>query len=146
MFMVDTNVISALSPAKAKSDPELARWFAEAAGLLRFSVVQIAEIRSGVVSLRIKGAAAKADRIERWWEQIETDFADCFLDFDAPAAAIAAGMLGKNRHRTIDFADVVIAATAASRDLTVLTANAADFAPLGAPFANPFEALPPLPH
>ena len=39
------------------------------------------------------------------------------------------------------FADIVIAATARSRGLTVLTRNTRHFAPLGLPTINPFERL-----
>ena len=44
--------------------------------------------------------------------------------------------------RAPGFADMAIAATAASRSLTVLTRNLRHFAPLGAPAIDPFDTLP----
>ena len=43
---------------------------------------------------------------------------------------------------TPGLADIAIAATAASRGLTVLTRNVRHFAPLGTRAINPFETLP----
>jgi len=40
------------------------------------------------------------------------------------------------------FEDIAIAATAAVRGLTVLTANLRHFEPLGVPCLDPFEKLP----
>ena len=44
--------------------------------------------------------------------------------------------------RAPGFADVAIAATAASRGLTILTRNLRHFSPLGAQAIDPFDALP----
>ena len=40
------------------------------------------------------------------------------------------------------FEDITIAATAAVRGFTILTANERHFSPLGVPVVNPFKRLP----
>ena len=66
------------------------------------------------------------------------------LHFDVAAARLA-GVLS-DRARASDhapgFADIAIAATAASRGLTVLTRNLRHFGPLGIAAIDPFEELP----
>ncbi len=44
--------------------------------------------------------------------------------------------------RSSGFADIAIAATAASRNFTVLTRNLRHFEPLGVRVMNPLETLP----
>ena len=44
--------------------------------------------------------------------------------------------------RASGFADIVIAATAATRGLTILTRNLRHFAPLDARALDPFDTLP----
>jgi predicted nucleic acid-binding protein len=42
------------------------------------------------------------------------------------------------------FADIIIAATARRRGLTILSRNVRHFEPLGVAVSNPFVALPPV--
>jgi predicted nucleic acid-binding protein len=51
--------------------------------------------------------------------------------------------LARSRGTAPGFADIVIAATALSRGLTLLTRNTRHFEPLGLSMLNPFERLPP---
>ena len=66
------------------------------------------------------------------------------LPFDVSSARLAGELLDASRAtgRTPGFADVAVAATAASRGLTVLTRSLRHFAPLGAPAVDPFDSLP----
>ena len=66
------------------------------------------------------------------------------LPFDVPAARLAGEWMDAARAagRMPGFADIAIAAIAASRDLTVLTRNLRHFGSLGAPAIDPFDSLP----
>ncbi len=66
------------------------------------------------------------------------------LAFDVAAARVAGALsdLARSKGRPPGFADIVIAATAASHELTILTRNTRHFEPLGVPAMNPFDRLP----
>ena len=66
------------------------------------------------------------------------------LAFDIAAARIAGALsdLARSRGATPGFADIVIAATARSHRLIVLTRNTRHFEPLRVPTVNPFDRLP----
>jgi predicted nucleic acid-binding protein len=71
-------------------------------------------------------------------------YASRVLPFDVAAARIAGALSDRARSsgRNPGFPDLAIAAIAAARDLTVLTANLRHFAPLGVPAHNPLDSLP----
>lgn len=71
-------------------------------------------------------------------------YGDQVLPFDVAAARVA-GQLGdwaQASGASCGFADIAIAATAASRGLTVLTRNLRHFEPLGVAVVDPFAKLP----
>jgi predicted nucleic acid-binding protein len=67
------------------------------------------------------------------------------IAFDLAAARVAGALSDLARSKGIapGFADIMLAATARSRDLTILTRNIRHFEPLGVQTVNPFDRLPP---
>lgn len=144
MYLVDTNIISAAAPSKRGVPGELVVWLANASHALFLSVVTAAEVEAGIAKALREGATAKAAALLNWWQAIEHLYGERILAMDRETARAAGQILDEARaakHRP-DFADVVIAATARARGLTVLTRNVRHFAPLGVPLLNPFQALP----
>lgn len=82
MFLVDTNVISALAPAKRPGSNELAEWLDRGSAQLFLSVISAAEVRSGIAKAAREGATTKAQRLKEWWETIEYLYAQKLLPFD----------------------------------------------------------------
>ena len=64
--------------------------------------------------------------------------------FDVEAARIAGELTDKAQSvgQSPGFADLAIAATAASRSLTILTRNLRHFTPLGIAVIDPLDTLP----
>ena len=144
MYLVDTDVISAGAPAKASAPADLIKWMDEHSAELYLSTVTVAEIEAGIAKARREQARRKASMLTEWLETLLHLYADRVLAFDLAAARVA-GAVSDLAHRkglAPGFADIVIAATARSRGLTVLTRNTRHFAPLGLPTVNPFERLP----
>ena len=104
----------------------------------------MAEVCDGIAKVERTGAAGRAARLGDWLDLVLHLYGDRLLPFDVAAARIAGRLLDRARASGLSpgFADVAIAATARSRELTVLTRNVRDFAPLGARVVNPFEILP----
>jgi toxin FitB len=134
-YLLDTNVIS--ETRKSRSDRGVIAFLsaADAAGLF-LSVLTLGELRKGVAAKRRADPAA-ASQLVAWVEGIETNFADRILPVDA-ATAICWGELSAGR--SLPVIDTLIAATAMSRGLTVVTRNARDVEATGVAFVDPWQA------
>lgn len=144
MYLVDTNVISAGAPSKIAVAAALARWMDEHSTELYLSAVTVTEIEDGIAKSRREKATRKAADLTKWLEILLHLYEDRILSFDVPAARIAGALsdLAHSKGIAPGFADIVIAATARSHRLTILTRNTRHYEPLGLPTVNPFEHLP----
>jgi predicted nucleic acid-binding protein len=145
VFLVDTNIISAMAPSKRDRNERLAAWLDRAAPYLFLSAITAAEITGGIAKAEREGATKKAATLQDWWQAVEHLYADRLLAFDVTVAQVAGRILDRTRAVDVGFEDIAIAATAETHGLTVLTANERHFEPLGVAFVNPLKALPPLP-
>ena len=111
---------------------------------LFLSVVTVTEITAGVAKLERTGSSAKVVGLRQWVDLVMHLYGSRILPFGVKEARLAGELADRARSagRVPDFADVAIAATAASYDLTVLTRNVRDFASLGVPVVDPFDTLP----
>ena len=139
-YLLDTNVISAVSPLNATRRPDFADWLDQHSSELYLSVVTATEIRDGVAMAERRGASRKATALREWWDLVEGVYVSRFLPFDLEVATIAGPLTDLARARGFDpgFGDVAIAATAKMHGLTILTRNVKDFAPLGIDLIDPF--------
>lgn len=133
MFLVDTDVISAVAPTKAVIDPEAREWVRRHGGAVFLSVVTVAELRRGVALLSGKGATQKSAALAQWQEELETAFGDRIFAIDHGTARRAGDLLGaaEARGHRPGLPDALIAATADLQGLTVVTRNSSHFAALG---------------
>jgi predicted nucleic acid-binding protein len=67
-YLLDTNVVSLLSPSRAQASDQFLEWLelADGEGRVFLSVVTIHEIAKGVALLDSKGASAKAAGLRVW--------------------------------------------------------------------------------
>ncbi|MDR6759294.1 putative nucleic acid-binding protein [Mycoplana sp. BE70] len=145
MFLVDTNVISALAPSKRGGEGALIQWLDRASPYLFLSVVSAAEVAADIAKAQREGATTKARALRDWWSAIEYLYSDRLLPFDLKCANVAGDILDHARAHKPGFEDIAIAATARVHGLTVLTRNTRHFDPLGVPVIDPFDRLPMLP-
>jgi hypothetical protein len=144
MFLVDTNVISALAPSNCQNVDELVGWLDKASSQLFLSVISAAEVKSGIAKAEREGPTTKARRLTEWWESIEHLYAEKLLSFGLQYAHAAGEILDTPRAHQPGYEDIAIAATALAHDLTVLTQNLRHFEPLGVRAIDPFITLPEL--
>ena len=99
------------------------------------SVLTLGELRKGVEAKR-RNDAATAARLEAWVDDIETIFADRVLPLDVAAARLWGEL---SAGRSLPVIDTLIAATAITRGLTLVTRNTRDVAATGVPLVDPWQ-------
>jgi len=145
-YVVDTNVLS--NRGAAKGNPGLVRWLRRYAGLIRVSVVTMAEMRRGLILLEAKMAALAGTRAmlreqERlaqktaWYDEVTIRFTDRLEPIDLAVAEKWAEV--SVRFPSLRDADKAIAATALARGFGVATQNLGDFRQADLPLVNPFD-------
>jgi predicted nucleic acid-binding protein len=133
-YLLDTNVISETRKARADSGVIAFLSAAEATGLF-LSVLTLGELCKGVAAKRRTDPGA-ADQLGAWVDGIETTFADRVLPIDATTAR-RWGELSANR--SLPVIDTLIAATAISHGLTLVTRNTRDVESTGVPLVDPWQ-------
>lgn len=138
-YLLDSNVIS--ETRKIRSDTGVMAFLsaANAAGLF-LSVLTLGELHKGVAAKRRTDPVA-ADRLGAWVDGIETTFADRVLPVDAATAKLWGQF---SAGRSLPVVDTLLAATAITRGLTLVTRNTRDFEATGAALLDPWQAPPPL--
>jgi predicted nucleic acid-binding protein len=134
-YLIDTNVLSeVMKPTPAA--PVLS-WLASADPAECFlSALTIGELSDGALRNRRRGNTVRADRLDAWIALTEADYADRILPIDT-AVAHAWAQLGADR--TLPVVDSLLAATAKTHNLTIVTRNTGDFDGTDVPVHNPFE-------
>lgn len=86
MYLVDTNVLSAAAPTKARIETGLVEWIDRNSDKLFISVITIAEIEAGIAKLRDNGSLKKAQRLSEWLETLLHLYQHRVLPLDLQAA------------------------------------------------------------
>jgi len=134
-YLLDTNVISETRRSRPDAGVIAFLSAADAEGLF-LSVLTLGELRKGLAFTgRTDLAASRGLAI--WVEGIATNFADRVLPIDT-AIALRWGELSAVGNPPV--IDRLIAATALSRDLTLVTRNTKDFQSSGALLLDPWHA------
>ena len=133
MYLLDTNIVSELR--RSRPHGAVVAWLRNVRNEdLHLSVVTIGEIQSGIEIAREQDEA-KAAEIEAWLEQVAETYN--VISMDARAFRSWARLMHRRTDDLIE--DVMIAATAAVHNLTVVTRNVRDFEDFEVPTLNPFD-------
>ena len=134
MYLLDTNVISELR--RPRPHGAVVAWLRTIPDSdLHLSAVTIGELQAGVEITREQDTD-KALEIETWIDQV-ADTTNV-LPMDARTFRCCARLL--HRRSNALFEDAMIAATAKTHNLTLVTRNVRDFEPFGIATLNPFKA------
>lgn len=134
-FLLDTNILSELRKGN-RCDAGVRQWFEEAASEdLFISVLVLGEIRQGIERIRPRDQT-QARALEKWLNGISSDFADRLLPVNDKVAD-QWGRLGLRQ--PVPVLDALLAATALTYDLTVVSRDEDGFRNTGVHFLNPFS-------
>lgn len=134
-YLIDTNIISEIRKG-ARCDGHVSAWYASIADADIFlSTLVLGEIRKGVELARPRDAA-KAAALERWLRDVEAAFDGRVLGIDN-AVSDQWGRI--SAIRSVPVIDGLLAATALTHNLTLVTRNDREVEGLGAKVLNPFR-------
>lgn len=135
-YLIDTNIISEVRKG-ARCDAHVSASYASIADEDPFlSTLVLGEIRKAVELARSRGGA-KAAALERWLMEVEAAFAGRVLGIDN---AVSDQWGRMNAIRAVPVVDDLLAATALTNELTLVTRNDRDVSGLGATVRDPFRA------
>lgn len=138
MLLLDTNVISELRKVQtAKTDPQFIQWANQlVVSELYVSAISIMEIETGI--LRIERRDFQQGQVLRRWleQQVLPAFEKRILAVDTKVALACARLHVPDPRSE---RDALIAATAITHGMTVVTRNIADFKATGVSLLNPWQ-------
>ena len=132
-YLVDANVLS--EPTRPRPDARAVDWLRAHERAIAVDPVILGEVRFGI--LLLPGGKRRA-RLERWFDEGARRL-EC-IPWEAETGLRWAQLLAELRAsgRTMPIKDSLIAATALSHELAVVTRNVTDFAKAGCTVIDPF--------
>ncbi|MBF6212604.1 type II toxin-antitoxin system VapC family toxin [Nocardia puris] len=137
-YLLDTCAVSEW--VRPRPNPGLVRWLDEAdEDRLHLSVLTLGEIRTGIE--RLDDSVRKRQLVEWLTVALVERFSGRLLPVDETVAQMWGRVLGRahSAGRAIAPADALLAATAESYELEVVTRNVRDFEAVGATVVCPWE-------
>ena len=135
-FLLDTNVVSEI--ARPRPDKAVLAWFDAAADQqLYLSVLSLGEIRKGVDKLPV---GKRRTDLDAWLDEtLPAWFGTRLLPVDAPVAERWGRLLAASR-RSLPAIDSLLAATALTHNLSLVTRIVGDFEVAGLTVIDPWKA------
>ena len=134
-YLIDTNVLSEIRKGEHRARPEVWQWWLGMQNEELFlSVITLGEIRKGIDRLASRDVLQTLV-LERWLDGLRSTFQDRWIDV-TPEIAECWGRL--QAIRSLPEVDALLAASALTLDLTLVTRNEVDFSGLEIRVLNPF--------
>lgn len=133
-YLLDTNILSETRRKQANAGV-VAFLSSTASSAIYVSVLTLGELRKGV-EMRRKTDPATARQLAGWVDGLEQGFADRIVGIDAATARLW-GEWSAQRPRPV--VDTLLAATAMTHGLKLVTRNTADVEGLRVPLLNPWR-------
>ncbi len=136
-YLLDTNVVS--EARRPRPDENVLRWLdAQPLTSTYLSVITLGELEEGITAL---GETQRAQALRGWLAQLTESFGGRILDVDQDVATTWGRIRAeaKQQGRPPPAALALLAATAITHALTLVTRNVADVATLPVTVLNPWD-------
>ena len=97
VYLVDTNILSAIAPTKTVVASDLAAWMDRNSDGLYLSVITVAEVEDGIAKSRRQGADRKAGRLAEWLGAVLHLYAARILHLDVAMARLLGQLANRAR-------------------------------------------------
>lgn len=138
MLLLDTNVISEFRKiSKGKADPHFVAWQREILpSLFYISAISMMEIELGILKIQRKDHT-QGEVLRKWLEyKVIPAFDSRILNIDVSVARVCANLHVPDPRSE---RDALIAATAITNGMSLVTRNTKDFKDMGLNLINPWE-------
>ena len=140
MYLLDTNIIS--EAKRPQPNENVLNWLGkQPLGSTYISVLSLGELEEGITLL---GDTERARDLWTWLGNLRSAYAGRILSVDQ-AVVSTWGQIrahAKRQSKTAPVVDALLAATAITHELTLVTRNVKDVAALPVTILNPFEVQP----
>jgi predicted nucleic acid-binding protein len=136
-YLLDACVLS--EACKPQPNANVMAWLNQHDGESFISILSLGEIRKGIAKHEYK-AGQRNDRLNAWFDQLATAKSDYILPIDLRVLKIWGDLTGRAEAQgtPLPVIDSLIAATALTNSLTVVTRNIEDFRRCGSDIFNPW--------
>jgi predicted nucleic acid-binding protein len=135
VYLLDTNVVSEIRKG-SRCDAKVSAWFGTVEEEELFlSCLLLGEIRTGIEELR-RRRADDAALLENWLDKLVGRYTERILPIDSKVSDEWGRLMAR---ATVPVVDALMAATARTNGLLLVTRNVRDFELTGARVFNPFE-------
>lgn len=137
MYLLDTNIIS--EAKRPQPDANVLAWLTQQPlSSTYISVLSLGELEEGISLL---GETTRALELRRWLGSLRAAYGGRILSVDEAVASTCGHLRAgaKRQGRAVPAIDALLAATALTHDLTLVTRNINDVAALPVNTLNPFE-------
>lgn len=135
-FLLDTNVFSEMRKGPNCHDGVKSWWSEVDDSSLYLSVIVLGEVRRGISKVE-KEETGRAAKYEEWLRNTMQLFSGRILVVDFNVADLWGRLTAG---RSLPLADSLLAATAITHNLTLVTRNIRDIRDTGVNYLNPFES------
>jgi len=138
MYLIDTNVISELRNDKT-ADRGVVEFMSTVTAKEQrcyLSVITVGELHIGAAKILHRGDSKQSAKLHEWIDSLLEHYGDSILPIDQDVSFIWAALRVPHHENALD---KLIAATALSHSLTLVTRNTKDFLKTGVPLLNPFS-------
>jgi predicted nucleic acid-binding protein len=135
-FLLDTNVLSEMT--RQSPHPRVAKWFEQAANAdLHISALTLGELRSGIDRLP---NSRKRNELTMWFGDLQNAFSGRVVPIDDKVALCWGGIIGHlaKKGRKIPVVDGLLAASALTNQMVLVTRNSKDFEETGVELLDPW--------
>jgi predicted nucleic acid-binding protein len=134
-YLIDTTIVS--EPTARRPNLTVLHWIEQTPLEDRFiSEITLGEILKGIAALRRRGNTERVSKLTEWAKSIEDVYGDRIIPIDIDVVHTWGNL---NPDRTLPYYDSLIAATALTHNLTLVTRNVRDFVDLPLTIINPFD-------
>jgi toxin FitB len=144
-FLLDTDIISLLSADQEKLPEGFLEWLIQMDDRKKIfiSVITIQEIKKGIALLERQVGVSRVASMDIWLNELLSFHAKRILDIDTATASVAGHLEARAlvTGYSVRMADIMLAGTAVTHDLTIISSQPRPFLSFGVKAAPPHEAI-----